>query len=344
MICPQRYLARAVDVLGAEFLAPEAAAGVVRFANNLPNAVTGHILECALSGPAGAADYSVALTPGDGGFQGFLDWTTKTKELDLFTARSLLQAVQTGDADPGVIWFEHDVRSDGSVSAPSFFLAPGKHPADPADAATLAGIMFQIVTGSPPAAQLPDFLAELPYGGFLRQAGVMDGRTDNGPQKLRLVIDGVSPQDIVPFLRATKWPGSMKDAEHLANLSQRQLQRGPCRIDLDLGQRLMPTLGIELPAGGISPHSAFCHELVADGMATKEKADVLQTLCNRDTLDRWMAPDGAARLDFGLNHVKLSVPNGLKPDNSAKAYFSLIATPDFTAPGTPGDAKAQVSG
>ncbi|WP_116134000.1 hypothetical protein [Tropicimonas sp. IMCC34043] len=332
MICPARAVPAAIAALGPALLSSACGRGLARFASLLPDAATGHVFELRLDGPAGAADYSVALLPGHG-IERMRQQALARPDL-LGQTASLLTASAMPPAAAGVLWLEFDLDSDGSAGLPSFFVAPATGPVDADGTVALARGLAEALGRDMPQAAFERLLAQLPDGAHLRQIGIMAGRNERGPASLRLVIEGLAAAAIPSLLNRVAWPGAAARARSLAATAASLAQDGPVRLDLDLGQALLPGLGIEIPAVSRREMTDLVAGLAGAGMASPAKAAALGQLAPRRTIGELDGATFPTLLDFGLNHVKLAVArDGVGPD-IAKAYFSLVATPNFAAAGT----------
>ena len=330
MICAQRHVAHAARALGAAFLTPRAETALARFAGRYPDLAAGHILECDLRGRPGVADYSLALRPGLPGTEG-----TPVRG----PVAAVLRGFCDGTLPAAVLWLEHDMSATGELGAPSVFLAPLAGPEDDEAAERVAHTLCDAIWPGQPCPQVRQVTGHLPTGSFLKQIGAMAGRDGQTEPSLRLVIDGIAANAVLPLLERFGWPGPQDLATEIAGLATRHLASGACRLDLDLaqglgqrpGQDLEPTLGLELPASGIRAIPALAADLRTAGLCSAPKASALTTRAARRTLADRDPDSRCERLDFGLNHVKLSLTSGDVDDSTkAKAYFSLVSTPDFS--------------
>ncbi|GHF72950.1 hypothetical protein [Seohaeicola zhoushanensis] len=320
MICSQRFVALAADRLLGAFLSGETRDTLVRFAEGLPEAASGHILETRLDGGAGRCDYSLALTRGDAGFERFLSAIEKG-EADAGLAPEVLAL-----KDAGIVWLEYDGAETGGFGCPSFFVAARSLPTPHETAAGLATALFRSAMGAGQVPPVGRLLASLPEGAYLKQSGVMTGRKPGVP-RIRLVLDGVQPGAIVEMLTTLGWPGNMASAERLAILVSELADSATVRVDLDLGAGLGPELGVEISGTALDP--GFSARLLREGLCSEPKARALERLSVRHSLQEFGAEDMPLRADFGLNHLKL-VAASLPGKERAKAYFSLITIPDFS--------------
>ncbi|GAA6200265.1 hypothetical protein [Aquicoccus sp. SU-CL01552] len=322
MISAQRHVAHAARALGAAFLTPRAETALARFAGRYPDLASGHILECDLRGGAGVADYSLALLPCPPGAAGALVHGP---------VAAVLRGFCDGTLPAAVLWLEHDMSATGELGAPSVFLAPLAGPENGTAAEQLAHALCDAIWPGQPCPQVRQITGHLPPGGFLKQIGAMAGRDGLTEPSLRLVIDGIAPHAVLPLLERLGWPGPQDLATEIADLATRHLASGACRVDLDLAQDLAPTLGLELPASGIRAIPALAADLRTTGLCSAPKAGALAARAARHTLADRNPDSRCERLDFGLNHVKLSLTSGDVDDSTkAKAYFSLVSTPDFS--------------
>ncbi|TDE40010.1 hypothetical protein [Antarcticimicrobium sediminis] len=325
MICAQRHVALAARALGDVFLTRRAETSLGRFAGRYPDVASGHILECDLRGGAGVADYSLALLSGQPGPAG---------AAVSGTVAAVLRGFCDGALPASVLWLEHDMSATGDLGEPSVFLAPvsGSEDAEAAEQVALA--LCRALWPGQPCPRVRYLMGQVPQDGFLKQIGAMAGRDGLMAPSLRLVIDGIAPNAVMSLLEVLGWPGSLGLAADIAGLAARHLTKGRCRVDLDLANDLTPTLGLELPARGIGAIPAFAADLRAGGLCSTSKAKALPALAARHTLADRDPDTPSERLDFGLNHVKLSLTSDdVENSTSAKAYFSLVSTPDFSGMG-----------
>ena len=322
MICAQRHLALAARALGPAFLTPRAETALAHFAGRYPDLASGHILECDLRGGAGVADYSLALLPGPPGAAGALVHGP---------VAAVLRGFHDATLPASVLWLEHDMSATGDLGAPSVFLAPVSSPEDDEAAERVAHTLCDAIWPGQPCPQLRQVTGHLPPDGFLKQIGAMAGRGGLTKPSLRLVIDGIAPNAVLPLLKRLGWSGPQRLATEIIDLTARHLAKGVCRVDLDLAQDLAPTLGLELPASGIRAIPALAADLRTAGLCSAPKAAALTTRAARRTLADRDPDSRSERLDFGLNHVKLSLTSGDVDDSTkAKTYFSLVSTPEFS--------------
>lgn len=331
MICRQIHVARAADALLGAFLTDTARRGLGAFAEQLPDVAAGHILECALAGPAGGADYSMALARAAGGADA-LRRVADGGRPDLGLTADILGELGAGLSSAGVVWLEFDMDKNGALGRPSFFVAPDRIEAPPEVAAELAERLFRKVWPGRRPPDVTTVLHALRPGTFLRQAGVMASRAPGAGHAVRLVLDGCAPKDVLALLGRLSWPGSETAACCLTDLAETHVARGACRVDLDLGSSITPSLAIELPANGIGSVAALADDLLRVGAIAQPKAAALADLAPRRTLATMEGREGTERLDFGLNHIKLSLTGDVAGRIAAKVYFSLVTTPDFGAP------------
>ncbi len=321
MICPQTYLTMALERADPALVSKGTQEAMSRFAATLPDAASGHIIECRLADPGGACDYSMVLSRGDGGFEVF----QQCIDGDPFWAQAeaLLTATQSTLGDAGLVWLEFDFADD-RPAAPCFFVSHG--PQSDADQRGFAlGAALAEVFVLPIGETLRQLALQVPVSVRLKQAGIMAGR---GARSLRLVLDGVKSDTITTFLQTLDWPGDMGLAADLQRIAHQIAPQGRCRIDLDLGEGLAPTLGIELLYSDLAKPDLVAGALLREGLSVPETAAALVNMMPRRTLFTSAEQGMPHRLDFGLNHLKLSAQpatQGLE----AKAYFSLLNLPDF---------------
>lgn len=321
MICPQSYLETALQEADPALISQGAKKAMRRFAAALPDAASGHIIECRLAEAGGVCDYSIVLSRGDGGFAGFLQGI----DTDPFwaDAQTVLNATQSALAKAGLVWLEFDFGT-GEPARPCFFVSQGPQATAQQDGLAL-GEALLTAFDLPVLSDFRHLVRLFPDAVRLKQSGIMAGR---GVRGMRLVLDGVTVAGLTTFLRSLDWPGDMNRAAELERIATRIAPDGGCRVDLDLGAGLGQTLGVELLYPDLPVSETVADVLRAEGLCSPETELGLKRMMQRRRLVRAAGNNATHRLDFGLNHLKLSAP----PTThvlEAKAYFSLLNLPDF---------------
>lgn len=111
----------------------------------------------------------------------------------------------------------------------------------------------------------------LPEGGRVVHVGFMGARR---PTVMKLFA-AMEREQVLSYLDAVRWPGSLAEAASLIAT----FGGGPdtFRVDLTIGERLLPRLGLEFASrGGADPDRlALIDRCVAQGLCTPEKRDAL---------------------------------------------------------------------
>lgn len=316
MICEQRYVAQAAREMAQVFGIDHVVTGLTTCAARYPDVAAGHIFEISLSDTHGGIDYSMAVTG------------QSQSSLCKFLLGSKVAHVCDAVGPVPVLWLEHDMGPSGQLGAPSLFISPPHDFVRQALEITSRSF-FTAIWPQTPSPDIGQVLRVLPAGVFLRQIGVMASRPGGSNLGLRVILDGVQPSGILPLLDRLGWTGNMHQAELFAELAQTHLANGSCRVDLDLADDLAPSLGVEFPASALGPMNYFAMELDELNLCISSRAQGLMELTSRRSLLLNGQNARTERLDFGLNHVKLAVTGDQV--SKAKAYFSLVKTPDFAA-------------
>ena len=318
MICPQSHVDDALSLIGPKLIGNASARSVSAFAASLPDAASGHVLECRLGEADGICDYSFVLSRGNGGLDRFAAFLPE----DPFWSQTaeIIRSASGALVDAGLIWLEVDFGA-GEPSRPSFFVAQGPGLRTRVErfelARALAGV-FGVSLGD----ALDTLMQRLPKPIAPKQAGVMAGRSGT---HLRLVLDGGKVSQVCAILARIGWPGHARSLVRVSDLARQLAGDAPCRVDLDLDERVAPSVGLELgyPMLADAEHVVRCLEAV--GLCTKDTGSALLLAMSRRTLAK---PRKGGRIDFGLNHLKLGLRSA-EADIQAKAYFSLVNLPDF---------------
>lgn len=327
MICPQTAVGFAVDALLGAFASKRAGEAISRFAASMPDLASGHILEAVLDDSSASLDYSMVVLAKEEPLVGLFQAASVDQAVFGQTA-VLVTAIRARQSDVGLIWLEFDSVSNGRFSEPSFFLAPPSMDASANTGAELGALLAEALGSKGSAKGLAAVLNALPDSVFLRQVGMMVGRPGAATPLMRIVLDGVETSAIVALLQQVNWPGDLDRAERLAGFVRRHCVGGGCRVDLDVGANIAPSLGLEMPSRLIGDMKQAVGELVQMGLCNAAKAEKLVRTAERQTLEETGRKPGT-RLDFGLNHLKLALGTRSAQPDRAKAYFSLVTTPDF---------------
>ncbi len=327
MICPQTAVRFAADALLGAFATERAGAAIALLAARMPDVASGHILEAVLDDSSASVDYSMVVLAKDGPLMGLFDAAAEDPALFGQTA-SLVAAVRARQSDVGLIWLEFDGSANDRFSQPSFFLAPASMGTSANSGAALGALLAEAMGSKGSAQGLSGVLNSLPKGAFLRQVGMMVGRPGAAAPLMRIVLDGVETSAILALLKQANWTGDLDRAERLIRFVGRHCSAGTCRVDLDVGSEMAPSLGLEIPARQIRETKQAFGDLVRAGLCSVEKAEQLARTANRKTLEETGRNSGT-RLDFGLNHLKLALGTRSEQPDRAKAYFSLVTTPNF---------------
>ena len=164
-----------------------------------------------------------------------------------------------------------------------------------------------------PRVPLDGVVASMPDGCDINFLGLMLPRPDAG---LRIGIDGMRQQDIVPFLRRLGWPESTELARFLSTLEGDLAECSPV-VSFDVQEGIGPRVGLEFLLGheialrGDRPRRILEH-LVALGLCTpSQKNAALQWPTS--PVDRFLGD----AMERSISHVKIVCNGSL----SAKCYL-----------------------
>jgi len=111
----------------------------------------------------------------------------------------------------------------------------------------------------------------LPEGAYIFQVGLMLARAS---RITRLCVRGVSPNQILAYLKAVDWRGSSAELEATMNSLSPLVER--IDLDLDVTDHVLPKVGLECyTTGDPSATDRFLFRLVELGLATAGKASQL---------------------------------------------------------------------
>ncbi|MEZ4295763.1 MAG: hypothetical protein R3B70_12360 [Polyangiaceae bacterium] len=330
------------------FLAANEHADLDALARGLPLAVQAHGLELRLSGGDEHADYLVCLDDEPETVASVRALSEKKRSdgapltrVDAYLDAWSAAASQQRPAFPQ-LWLEWDRPRGQGLSDPGVFLAPASSEPPPAIREQHAGpesepspairepregprsgpapqgflsralgvalrILYSEATAQRHEATIARVRGLLPPGARLRHIGAMPGRS---PEFLRLVLEDVSPERLIPLLRSLDWPGDTGALEGLLSEVAERTSCIPSLVDLDFLEKPSPALGLELLlVGNRRPEDGgarLLEALVEKGWASAEKARALAGWL------RWEVRDtpGERALWGKLYHIKLSLSGG----------------------------------
>lgn len=172
-------------------------------------------------------------------------------------------------------------------------------------------------------------LAALPAGAAVRYLGSLAAR---GQEVARLSVIGLRRADVLTYLRAIAWPGSLLELrDQLADTWEgSDSQPEFAVLNLDVGKEIRPALGLEFrlerrcqTAGRIA-ETGWIQSLVAQAYCTPLKALALSAWpgCSRAVLPHELWPSVICRR---VNHFKLTYRPGQPAE--WKAYLSFSHRP-----------------
>lgn len=229
------------------------------------------------------------------------------------------------------LWLELDA-AEGADEAPLSVFVRLRDPGAPAIACVLAA--FDMPLDPSRQAALARCLAACGPGARLSYLGLMLGRAG---APLRLIIEGVAPQDARALLDRSGWPGPIDSAAEW--IDRLFVHADRIRLAFTLADTLTPDIGLECFVGdpGANDPRWRClfDLLVEDGLCTPARRDqllawpaVLTPLSAQhwpETLitDALLRTDPGVRwLDCRISHAKVTLAPGQPP--RAKGYFGFI--------------------
>lgn len=189
----------------------------------------------------------------------------------------------------------------------------------------------------------------LPARAHVFQVGLMLARRH---QTCRLCIRGMSPLQLVDYLHALNWPGSESELTSLLASFTGSVERFD--LDLDVSDRVLPKIGLELYTSAASPQlPALLASLISLGLCSERKAAAIcswpGTAHEELEADRW--PEDLLAVydqmnnrlhsvfDRAVHHIKLihrPSPEGWNPaDRMALSACGQRSGDDPTAPKSP---------
>ncbi|SFM32417.1 hypothetical protein [Shimia aestuarii] len=307
-----------MSLIGPNLIGAACARSVSAFAASLPDVASGHVLECRLGEAGGICDYSFVLSRGNGGLDRFAAFVPE----DPFWSQTaeVIRSAEGALVDAGLIWLEVDFGAK-EPSRPSFFVSHGPDLRTRAERFDLARALAGVFDVSLRDA-LDTLMRKLPEPVAPKQAGIMAGRSG---RQLRLVLDGIKVSQVCAMLARIGWPGHARSLVRVSDLARQLAGDASCRVDLDLDERVAPSVGLELGYPALTDPERVVRCLEAEGLCTPDTGSALHLAMSRRTLAK---PRTGGRIDFGLNHLKLGLRSAAA-DIQAKAYFSLVNLPDF---------------
>jgi len=334
-------------------VAPSARDAIIGLAARLPGAITSFCgFECALGTSDARADFLLCSTREEGHaavLAGMHDTIALAPELRTQPAWQRVAAfcrtwLAEGSPFGGELmntWLEFDIASDAdALTAPSMFF--GTHPPAPgADPRGQFAALREALAALDPAAlhghrgrALDALLDALPRGCHVFQVGAMWSR---GQAAIRLCLRGVERVAVPALLDLLDWPGHGGDVAALLDTFGAHASR--VDVDLDLGTRIGPKIGLECYFGTDGATAgrlaALTTALVRQGACTPDKAaalDTYQGLTLQDAAPAHWPPHLAALARAGgrglssalcrwVHHIKLVHEPGQAL--SAKAYLAV---------------------
>lgn len=242
------------------------------------------------------------------------------------------------------MWLEFDMdEQPPAVPVPSVFIGSdhlrlnegpaGDSEEMPSHCAWLTGTAMPLLNGASENAARDRMIARsvnaLPASARIFQFGWMLSRPG---APARLCIRGISPDEIVEYLRAIGRRGALVDLEvQLAILSE---QAGRIDLDLDVAEEVSPKVGLECyPKAGAAASAQLVNWLAQHGYCSDSKAAALKSWAGLAHEKRWSGEwpggllaassflRGRAHSVFvrWLHHVKIVYEPGQAP--RAKAYL-----------------------
>jgi|GEM_PF-433882 len=357
MILLDDYLRPLGPQLDPELISPESFRRILKIARRLPGVLASNLFgfECCLGADTPAADFLVCATAAHGRRE-LLDLLGSSAE----AARELLahpvwRAVAAFVAqwsDPASllhtgadrVWLEFDVDGGGdpvndSLPIPSVFFGPEWGPASiPDGPLAVTERALSVLTERPLPVAVRERIATcfraLPPGARIHQVGAMLSRPSD---VFRLCVEGLLPEQVVPYLGRIGWEGNAGDLDRRA----RQLSSVAmfASLDVDVGETILPKVGLECAGRQIAPDvrgmdwPLLMEHLVAAGLCTPARHAMIRAyegyLSEATAGDLWPAglrraaglvgPRAINLFVRGIHHVKLTY----RPDQpvEAKAYL-----------------------
>jgi hypothetical protein len=222
------------------------------------------------------------------------------------------------------IFLEYDLDTTPQPAlSPSVFFSVGDADTPPAEGAALVDAALALLLPSRPdglSANLERCFAACPSGASVSYVGAMLGRSADA---VRLNVKRVRPADLLGYLHAIDWTGSVAGFERWAAWAWDRFDR--VTLCLDVGVRVYPHVGLECALAmqpSLEPRwEANLQELTGAGLATADNAAALLTVpgvlvppdCATAWPPAWVAatlsgaPDRFSSTERQLSHLKLTV-------------------------------------
>jgi hypothetical protein len=303
--------------------------------------LSGAILECRLAEGDGDADLSLRLLAADGGRERFgrtaddppvpAAWlrATEWRRVDAL-CRAWADARSPLHEHVETLWLEFDGPTLArAVPRPCVFFSTPALDAGPLHA--LIGDALEVLLGAPPSsatrASLRRCLDALPDGAGLAFVGVMLARATGSVRVCLRMRAG----EVMQYLVAVGWNHPTAQVAWVLEQAA-PLPAAEVVLTLDVGETILPTVGIEVRADPSGEWGPILGRLVTLGLCAPHKARAALRWPGCDAVlrgltpaDITLRPPSTARAAAGalqartLNHLKLVTHPGRPP--VAKAYF-----------------------
>lgn len=246
------------------------------------------------------------------------------------------------------IWLEFDVGAEPQSDLPPNVFVGGRdlrlYASSSRGAPSLSTSALPLLLGHAlnraTQRQIANCVARLPSGARLFQAGVMLARPSTF---VRLCIRGLSPLEILPFLKDVGWAGNSERVKSVITAYSPAARR--VDLDLDVADGIEPGIGLEWTTTATrEAQNELLRRLVARNLCSSEKAAALRSwpgLVRAAKSPETTAPESWYVRE--LHHVKVAVR--ADGESNAKAYLAVYRTwlpPERVAEllGPTGDANA----
>jgi hypothetical protein len=303
--------------------------------------------ECELGSRAAEADFLVAVIPSDGSRSAWAGARALAAEPDVTRSHPTWKRIRgffdgwsrsaAGFEPVYDTWLEFDLDDQGSgVPTPSFFFGFDHLRSEnyPAEARALLDLILERSLPRGASDRLRACWDALPQKAHIFQVGVMLARPTNA---VRLCVQRLAPDQIIPYLARVGWPGSAGELRRLIDEIAGFVDG--IGLDIDVGETVLPKIGLECSindgAAGRAKLRALLEHLTTRGHCVPEKgAALLQWLgycTERSDRERWPAHLLKASKDRGddvmsafgrtLSHVKVTYQDDAR--SVAKAYLGV---------------------
>lgn len=276
-------------------------------------------------------------------------WLARQQDLSAPWQR-LRDALGAVEAEVEELWLELDAGADDPPLS-VFARLPRSSPLTAPDTVDRVLDAFRMPLSARQRTALDLCLRACTGAAHLSHMGLMLGRPGS---PLRLIIDGVPPEHISPYLAGVGWPG---ERDRAVEWSERLfIHSDRIRLALTLGEGLSPDLGLECfvghPALADPRWRCLLDSLVDLGLCAAEQRTrllawpaVLTPMSTPEWPDALLIdallrdPQDVRWLQCRLSHVKVTLPHGDVP--SAKGYVGFLEVQeDEPAPSAPQPATA----